>query len=83
MPPKKKEAKKVEKIEEKEPEIQPQVQQIETEGFGRFEYRDSTVYEGGWKLNNNIKMKHGEGILIHAGYYEFFFLIIIIKFCNN
>lgn len=42
--------------------------QIETEGFGRFEYANGTIYEGQWKIiGNNQKVKHGEGSLIHAG----------------
>lgn len=42
--------------------------QIETEGFGRFEYANGTIYEGQWKIvGNNQKVKHGEGTLVHAG----------------
>ena len=42
--------------------------QIETEGFGRFEYSNGTIYEGQWKIvGNNVKVKHGEGTLTHAG----------------
>lgn len=49
-------------------EIQKQTVIIENEGFGRFEYSDGTVYEGQWRLNSsNVKVKHGEGELIHAG----------------
>lgn len=40
---------------------------IETEGFGRFEYSNGTVYEGHWKLLEGHKVKHGEGVLVHAG----------------
>ena len=40
---------------------------IETEGFGKFEFIDGTIYEGQWKLINSIKMRHGEGVLHHAG----------------
>jgi hypothetical protein len=40
---------------------------IENEGFGRFEYSNGTVYEGHWMLLNNHKVKHGEGVLLHAG----------------
>lgn len=37
---------------------------IETEGHGRFEYMDGTVYEGQWKIINGKKMKHGRGTII-------------------
>lgn len=33
---------------------------------GRFEYQNGTIYEGQWKETNGIKMKHGEGYLIHS-----------------
>lgn len=51
------------------PEAKPQQNvQLETEGFGRFEYSNGTIYEGHWKIiGNNIKVKHGEGTLTHAG----------------
>ena len=59
------------KVEEKSDaniEVKKQTMQIETEGFGRFEYGNGTIYEGQWKIvGNNIKVKHGEGTLIHAG----------------
>jgi len=58
-----------EKPPEKTPDSKPQQNmQIETEGFGRFEYSNGTIYEGNWKIvGNNIKVKHGEGNLTHAG----------------
>lgn len=40
---------------------------IETEGLGRFEYVNGTVYEGQWKLINGQKMKYGWGKLVHGG----------------
>ena len=40
---------------------------VENEGFGRFEYQNSSIYEGQWKLFENKKEKHGEGHLIHTG----------------
>jgi len=43
------------------------IQHLETEGFGRFEFIDGTIYEGQWKLVNGIKMRHGEGVLKHGG----------------
>lgn len=58
------------KLEEKQDtnENKKQTVQIETEGFGRFEYSNGTIYEGQWKIiGNNQKVKHGEGTLIHAG----------------
>jgi hypothetical protein len=48
-------------------EANQNMQQIETEGYGRFEYRNGTIYEGHWKLINGVKMKHGDGVLVHAG----------------
>lgn len=58
-----------EKPLESVPESKPQQNmQIETEGFGRFEYSNGTIYEGQWKIvGNNVKVKHGEGTLTHAG----------------
>ncbi|EGR29752.1 MORN repeat protein, partial [Ichthyophthirius multifiliis] len=55
-------------VVEPEPPKEEHLQQtIEQEGFGRFEYRNGLVYEGQWKLFNNQKVKHGEGVLIFQG----------------
>ncbi len=43
------------------------VQQIETSGFGRFEFIDGTIYEGQWKILNGVKVRHGEGNIKHGG----------------
>jgi hypothetical protein len=40
---------------------------VESEGFGRFEYRNGSIYEGQWKLIKGVRMKHGEGLLTHPG----------------
>ena len=45
---------------------------IETEGFGKFEFIDGTIYEGQWKLISSVKMRHGEGVLRHAGIFAKF-----------
>ncbi len=60
---------KVEEIVPPEPENNPEqnIVQIETEGFGKFEFIDGTIYEGQWKLINGVKMRHGEGTLKHSG----------------
>jgi len=58
------------KIAEPEPVPEPTEQNvvhIETDGFGKFEFIDGTIYEGQWKLINGVKMRHGEGVLRHAG----------------
>ena len=59
------------KIVEPEPVPQEPAEQnvvhIETDGFGKFEFIDGTIYEGQWKLINGVKMRHGEGVLRHAG----------------
>jgi len=59
------------KVPEPEPVIQEPAEQnvvhIETDGFGKFEFIDGTIYEGQWKLINGVKMRHGEGVLRHAG----------------
>ena len=47
------------------------VQNIETEGFGRFEFIDGTIYEGQWKLIRNAKMRDGEGLIKHGGNFPF------------
>ncbi|CAD8122781.1 unnamed protein product [Paramecium sonneborni] len=39
---------------------------IQTEGTGRFEYQDGTVYEGQWKLIEGKKVKHGKGRIVIA-----------------
>ena len=61
------------KIEEPvkiEPEVNPEqnVVHIETEGFGKFEFIDGTIYEGQWKLIDGVKMRHGEGTLRHTSH---------------
>eukprot|EP01017_Pseudomicrothorax_dubius_P043936 TRINITY_DN7385_c0_g1_i1.p1 TRINITY_DN7385_c0_g1~~TRINITY_DN7385_c0_g1_i1.p1 ORF type:complete len:297 (+),score=90.66 TRINITY_DN7385_c0_g1_i1:313-1203(+) len=59
---------KEEPVEVKHPEENAgTLEKIETEGYGRFEYRNGTVYEGHWILLNGRKVKNGEGTLIHAG----------------
>lgn len=58
------------KQEEQQPveEVKQEEQvHIETEGLGRFEYVNGTVYEGQWKLIGGQKMKHGWGKLTHGG----------------
>ena len=50
------------KLEEKEEAPKPVVRT----GFGRFEYQIGTIYEGQWMEVNGVKMKHGEGYLVHA-----------------
>lgn len=52
---------------EEDPEPQKEQVSVETEGFGRFEYMNGSVYEGNWKLIEGVKMKHGEGNLTHFG----------------
>jgi hypothetical protein len=66
---KKKEAEEAAKLEAAAAEAIPEqnVVHIETEGFGKFEFIDGTIYEGQWKLVDNVKMRHGEGTLRHAG----------------
>lgn len=58
--------KKEEDIKQEEP-VDQKVQYIETEGFGRFEFIDGTIYEGQWKISGGLKMRHGEGTLKHGG----------------
>ena len=66
---KKKEAEEAAKLEAAAAEAIPEqnVVHIETEGFGKFEFIDGTIYEGQWKLIDNVKMRHGEGTLRHSG----------------
>ena len=64
-------------------EVHPQVHNMELEGFGRFEYRNGTVYEGQWKLIRGVKMKHGEGVLIHAGLFPDLLFIKSIFLSKN
>jgi len=65
---KRKQEPKIEEPVKIEPEVNEQnVVHIETEGFGKFEFIDGTIYEGQWKLIDGVKMRHGEGTLKHTG----------------
>lgn len=57
----------IDEIKKEEETEVTKAQTMENEGFGRFEYRNGARYEGHWKIINGVKMKHGEGTLIHPG----------------
>ena len=44
--------------------VEPEVPQS---GTGKFQYKNGTFYEGGWKLVNGNKLKHGEGKVTYPG----------------
>ena len=49
----------------------PEPEQVEPElptfGYGKFEYRDQSTYQGNWKMFEGHKVKHGHGRATYAG----------------
>jgi len=49
------------------PTQEPTEPEVPQSGHGTFEYKDTTLYVGQWKLVNGNKLKHGHGKIVYPG----------------
>ena len=49
-----------------EPELAEAPKAVTRTGYGIFEYKNGTVYEGQWLEVSGVKYKHGEGYVVHS-----------------